>query len=54
MSRRKVQILVVEDEVEITRALQRSLTACGYEVLIAHSGEIALQLLDHRMGCRTG
>jgi len=48
MSRRKVHILVVEDELEITRALQRSLTACGYEVLIAHSGELALQLLDQQ------
>jgi two-component system KDP operon response regulator KdpE len=48
MTRRKIHILVVEDEVEITLALRRGLTAYGYEVLIAHSGEHALQVLDQQ------
>lgn len=42
MNKRGAYILVVDDEIEIIRALQRSLTAQGYKVLTAHSGEAAL------------
>ena len=35
MSKSGARILVVDDEVEIIRALQRSLTAHGYEVFTA-------------------
>jgi two-component system, OmpR family, KDP operon response regulator KdpE len=45
MSRRKASILVVDDEEEILRALQRSLAAHGYEVYTANSGERALETL---------
>jgi len=48
MNRRKVHILVVEDEIEMTRALRRSLTAHGYEVLLAHTGEHALQVVEQQ------
>jgi two-component system KDP operon response regulator KdpE len=49
MSRSKVRILVIEDEVALARALRRGLTAQGYEVSIARSGEEALELLEqHR------
>ena len=48
MNKRKVHVLVVEDEVEMTRALRRSLTAHGYEVLLAHTGEQALQLVEQQ------
>ena len=42
-------ILVVDDEIEIVRALQRSLTAHGYKVFTASSGEEALeQTTRHR------
>jgi len=37
------RILVVDDEIEIVRALQRSLTAHGFEVFTAQSGEEALE-----------
>lgn len=43
MSKSGARILVVDDEIEIVRALQRSLAAHGYEVFIAHSGEEALE-----------
>jgi two-component system KDP operon response regulator KdpE len=46
MSKRKARILVVDDEKEITRALQRGLSTHGYEVLITHSGEEALELIE--------
>ena len=43
------RILVVDDEREIRRALQRNLAAHGYEVLTAESGEQALiELAAHR------
>ena len=48
MNRQKTQILIVEDEVEITRALRRGLTAYGYDVHIAHTGEEGLQVIDQR------
>jgi two-component system KDP operon response regulator KdpE len=46
MSKRKACILIVDDENEILRALQRSLVAHGYEVLTANSGEKALEILE--------
>lgn len=48
MFRRKTRILVIEDDREITRILRRSLAAHGYEVLIAHSGEQALEVLEQQ------
>ncbi|GCF11048.1 response regulator transcription factor [Dictyobacter arantiisoli] len=49
MSKSGARILVVDDEIEIMRALQRSLTAHGYEVFTAPNGEVALEKLsDHR------
>lgn len=44
MSRSGAYILVIDDEVEIVRALQRSLSAHGYKVFTARSGEEALTL----------
>ncbi len=37
-------ILIVDDEIEIIRALQRSLTAHGYKVFTARNGEDAVRL----------
>jgi two-component system KDP operon response regulator KdpE len=42
MSKGGARILVVDDEIEILRALQRSLVAHGYEVFTASNGEDAL------------
>ncbi|MBO0781406.1 MAG: response regulator transcription factor [Ktedonobacteraceae bacterium] len=43
------RILAVDDEIEIVRALQRSLAAHGYEVFTASSGEEALDAITrHR------
>jgi two-component system, OmpR family, KDP operon response regulator KdpE len=47
MSKSGARILVVDDEIEITRALQRSLTAHGYEVFTASVGEEALERIAH-------
>ncbi len=47
MSKGGARILVVDDEIEILRALQRSLTAYGYEVFTAGSGEDALEAISH-------
>ncbi|HLZ57968.1 MAG TPA: response regulator transcription factor [Ktedonosporobacter sp.] len=47
MSKGGARILVVDDEVEIMRALQRSLIAHGYEVFAAGSGEEALEEIAH-------
>lgn len=47
MSKGGARILVVDDEVEIVRALQRSLTAHGFEVFAAYSGEEALEAVAH-------
>ena len=47
MSKGGARILVVDDEVEIVRALQRSLGAHGFEVHAAYSGEEALEALAH-------
>ncbi|HTI14761.1 MAG TPA: response regulator transcription factor [Dictyobacter sp.] len=49
MSKSGARILVVDDEIEITRALQRSLTAYGYDVFTASNGEEALEsVAQHR------
>ena len=45
MSKSGAHILVVDDEIEIVRALQRSLTAHGYMVFVARSGEEAIEML---------
>jgi two-component system KDP operon response regulator KdpE len=45
ISTQEAHILVVDDEIEIIRTLSRSLTACGYKVLTARSGEEALEKL---------
>lgn len=47
MSKAGARILVVDDEVEILRALQRSLAAHGYEVFTAGSGEEALEAIAY-------
>ena len=49
MSKSGARILVVDDEIEILRALQRNLTAHGYEIFTASSGEQALdEIAMHR------
>jgi two-component system KDP operon response regulator KdpE len=48
MMKRKARILVVDDEIEIVRALQRSLAGHGYEVLVAGSGEESLAAIGMR------
>ena len=49
MSKSGARILIVDDEVEILRALQRNLAAHGYEVFSASSGEEALEKISmHR------
>jgi two-component system, OmpR family, KDP operon response regulator KdpE len=45
MKKRGASILVVDDEREIVRALQRSLTAHGYTVFTASSGEEAVEMV---------
>jgi two-component system KDP operon response regulator KdpE len=45
MSKSGARILVIDDEIEILRALQRSLVAHGYEVFTAGSGEDALGMV---------
>ena len=47
MSKSGARILVVDDEIEILRALQRSLTAHGFDVLTASTGEEALEAIAH-------
>ena len=47
MTKTGARILVVDDEIEIVRALQRSLTAHGYEVFTAGSGEEGLEAIAH-------
>lgn len=48
MSRGKVRILIIEDEIALARALRRGLTTHGYEVLVAHTGEESLELLGQQ------
>ena len=45
---RKKRILIVDDELEIVRALQRGLVAHGYEVLTAATGESALETVTQQ------
>ncbi len=47
MGKSGARILVVDDEIEIVRALQRSLTVHEYEVFTATSGEEALDAIAH-------
>ena len=47
MSKSGARILVVDDEIEIVRALQRSLAAHGFDVFTANSGEEALEAISH-------
>ncbi len=44
MNKQGAYILIVDDEIEIIRALQRSLTAHGYKVFTARNGEDAVKL----------
>jgi len=49
MTKAGARILVVDDEKEILRALQRNLSAHGYEIFTAKSGEEALEeIANHR------
>ena len=49
MKKRGASILVVDDEREIVRALQRTLNAHGYTVLTASTGEEAVEIVtQHR------
>ena len=48
MNKHGATILVVDDELEIVRALRRSLTAHGYSVLVAKSGEEAMSVMWHQ------
>ena len=47
MTKGKARILVIDDETEIVRILQRSLAAHGYDVHTANSGEKALEVIEH-------
>jgi two-component system KDP operon response regulator KdpE len=50
MSKDGARILVVDDEVEIRRTLKRSLSAYGYEIFTADSGEEVLEAVArHRL-----
>jgi two-component system KDP operon response regulator KdpE len=46
MSKTGARILVVDDEIEILRALRRGLSACGYQVFTMRSGEEALAAIE--------
>jgi len=46
MPLRKVSVLVVDDDVHILRMMQRILELEGYRVLLASSGETALEVFD--------
>lgn len=48
MSKHGATILVVDDEREIVRALRRSLSAYGYSVLTARSGEEAIEAVSQQ------
>jgi len=49
MNNHGATILVVDDEREIVRALRRSLTAHGYTVHVAKSGEEAMSVSAGRV-----
>jgi DNA-binding response OmpR family regulator len=42
----RLRVLLVDDEVELLQALSERLQLRGFEVLVAHSGEQALGLLE--------
>jgi DNA-binding response OmpR family regulator len=44
---RKLKILVADDDLLTVKLLERMLTSWGYEVVTAHDGEAARQLLLH-------
>jgi two-component system, OmpR family, KDP operon response regulator KdpE len=48
MSKSGAHILVVDDEIEIVRALRRTLTAHGYRVFTASNGEEAVEVASKR------
>ncbi len=48
MSKSGAHILVVDDEIEMVRALRRTLTAHGYRVFTASSGEEAVEVTSKR------
>jgi two-component system KDP operon response regulator KdpE len=48
MSKRGASILVVDDEREIVRALKRSLSAHGFSVITASSGEEAIEMFSQQ------
>lgn len=48
MSKSGARILVVDDEIEVVRALRRTLTAHGYRVFTASSGEEAVEVTSKR------
>ncbi len=48
MSKSGAHILVVDDEIEIVRALRRTLTAHSYKVFTASSGEEAVEVTSKR------
>jgi two-component system, OmpR family, KDP operon response regulator KdpE len=48
MNKSGAYILVVDDEIEIVRALRRTLTAHGYRVFTASSGEEAVEVTSKR------
>ena len=41
------RILVVDDEVQITRVLRTTLSAQGYDIRVANDGEMALELMKN-------
>jgi len=48
MSKGKVRVLIIEDEIELARALRRGLVTQGYEVLVAPSGEDGLKMIEEQ------
>ena len=48
MNKHGATILVVDDEQEVVRALRRSLSAHGYMVLVATSGEEAMEVVSQK------
>jgi two-component system KDP operon response regulator KdpE len=48
LSRQKIKILIVEEEIEMVRMLQRSLIAQNYEVVIAQNGGKALSIVQQQ------
>ncbi len=48
MTKQKGHILIIDDEVEIVRALRRGLVAHGYDVVTAENGEQALEIVEQQ------